>query len=90
MKIKLITTPESLHLALSPGTEPKLSYLLLYRRLGISAVIDLRNRAPCMTMEVLYNISLSCVHARSDAKRFLEFDFFPHGLKISGASNSIS
>lgn len=89
MKIKLIMTPVSLHLALSPGTEPKLSYLLLYSRLGISAVIDLRNRAPCMAMEVLYNISLSCVHARSDSKRFLEFYFFPHGLKISGASDSI-
>lgn len=79
MKIKLITTPESLHLALSLGTEPKLSYLLLYSSLGISAVIDLRNRAPCMTMEVSYNISLSCVHARSDSKRFLEFYFFPMG-----------
>lgn len=77
MKIKLITTPESLHLALSLGTEPELSYLLLYSRLGISAVIDLRNRAPCMTMEMLYNISLPCVHARSDARRFLEFYFSP-------------
>lgn len=77
MKIKPITTPESLHLAVSLGTEPKLSYLLLYSRLGISAVIDLRNRAPCMTIEVLYNISLSYVHARSDSKRFLEFHFSP-------------
>lgn len=77
MKIKLIMTPESLHLALSLGAEPELSYLLLYSCLGISAVIDLRNRAPCMTMEMLYNISLSCVHARSDAKRFLKFCFSP-------------
>lgn len=38
VKIKPIRTPESLHLAVSQGAEPKLSYLLLYSCLGISAL----------------------------------------------------
>lgn len=84
MKIKLITTPETLHLAVSLGAEPKLSYLLLYSCLGISALTDLRNRAPCMTMEVLYNISPSCVHSRSDSERFAAFSnlTFPMSWKF--------
>lgn len=72
-KIRLILTPGSFRLALSPGAEPKPPYLHLYSCRGISALTDLRNRAPRMTMAGRRSISPSWVCSRSDSGPFVAF-----------------